>query len=302
VDSISIPCFYSRHYSDTNVVDTLLVEVITYLDAKSVYTFSGMTPYYGTDKVYFFGLKRDAKLNYVVPTTSTNTKVNRYKILLTRQTAKDTIDGINYIEFKTPLTSFGYNVAAATFRFKPGYKWTPNKDTLNTNLNELDFLSIQENGPNTFLTYIINNYNFSYLIDDFAMYDPTDDWYKSGLYVPSFVFLSYDFMLQNHIISFKLTAQTVNCKEITSLNNEMSVFPNPADKAASISFNISNDANTSFQLSDLTGRVFFSENIKTNSAGSQDFSFNTSRLANGIYYCTLQIDEEKITRKLVVSH
>lgn len=225
IDSIALYAQYERHYKDANVTDTLIVEVVTnyfplfdgFSGSKTLY------PPFKYDTIYYGMVWHDSKMNY--DKTSTDyvinntyklpykTKVQTYKIKLTKETLKDTIPnsgGIIKISFPTPNTGTDSLLSIATFRFKPGYA-TKEKDTILKNGNLFQFLSYQERGADTYQNYNPNDFNVSYTLP-FASLTAGTDWEFD--YMPSY-FLSILFdsptTLQNHLVEFKLSYTYCPC-------------------------------------------------------------------------------------------
>ena len=52
---------------------------------------------------------------------------------------------------------------------------------------------------------------------------------------------------------------------------------------------------------DITGKEVLTENFGILSAGTQKITINAANLSNGIYFATVQIGEEVITKKISVN-
>jgi hypothetical protein len=304
IDSLGFPCYYKRHNPDVNIVDTLIVELIANLRGP-YYSFTGSfyKNNYGFDTVTFCGLKRNYKnLDYIRP----DSKVERtfYKILLTADAAADTLEnGSCNIYIKSTQTNYFSNLCAATIRFKPGYTWTPLKDTLNSSLNEFMFWTIEETGVGTFPIYTPGNYNQSQNITTQAL-RPQDSWYKNALYIPTVAFPA-NWKQENHWIDFKLVCNNVG-EEGISENNENNVklmqnFPNPADYSTIICYESNQANNVKCIVTDLTGNKVMEINKGKQMAGLHYLSVNTFGLANGMYYYTISADKIYLTRKMIIS-
>jgi hypothetical protein len=86
-----------------------------------------------------------------------------------------------------------------------------------------------------------------------------------------------------------------------SKNIDFSIYPNPADKQFSISFGENITGMTRLKISDLTGRVVYSEDINDVRPG-QVHSINSPGLNEGIYLLRLTSGENSSIRKLVIKH
>jgi hypothetical protein len=85
-----------------------------------------------------------------------------------------------------------------------------------------------------------------------------------------------------------------NSNEVTDLQN----YPNPADQNTVISYQLNNTANISLQVTDLIGRVVFTNNMGMKSAGKYNYTLNTSELNPGIYFYILSVNNHKVVNKL----
>ena len=83
-------------------------------------------------------------------------------------------------------------------------------------------------------------------------------------------------------------------KEFTSVpenpvveNVTVSMYPNPVSDQATISFNLESNANVSYQVFDMTGRMVMSQNIGQYGEGSHQVTINTENLSTGSYILRL---------------
>ncbi|MBA2611732.1 MAG: T9SS type A sorting domain-containing protein [Bacteroidetes bacterium] len=80
------------------------------------------------------------------------------------------------------------------------------------------------------------------------------------------------------------------CTDISSNasgNNSISVFPNPADEAITVTYKIAASGNCDLRLTDIFGRAIKEEQIKA-FAGNNSFLFSLEGIAKGIYMLELQ--------------
>ena len=83
-------------------------------------------------------------------------------------------------------------------------------------------------------------------------------------------------------------------KEFTSVpenpvveNVTVSMYPNPVSDQATISFNLESNANVSYQVFDMTGRMVMSKNIGQFGEGLHQVTINTENLSTGSYILRL---------------
>ena len=81
---------------------------------------------------------------------------------------------------------------------------------------------------------------------------------------------------------------------------EMSVYPNPIFSEATICFNIENNAEVSYQVYDLSGRMVMNETLGNYTQGSHTATFNANRLTAGTYIIKVQAGAVSNTSKIIV--
>ena len=85
---------------------------------------------------------------------------------------------------------------------------------------------------------------------------------------------------------------------VTGLN----IFPNPADKVTLLTYTVVNEGKVGLTMTDLTGKVVYTENYGSQTAGEYNVEIGTDNLSNGVYFYTITVNEKSLTKKFVVSH
>ena len=80
----------------------------------------------------------------------------------------------------------------------------------------------------------------------------------------------------------------------------MEVFPNPANAEANVTFNLNNTADVNITVTDLSGKVVYSNALGNVAAGKSEVSLNTAALSNGVYMINVAVDNAVSTQKLVI--
>lgn len=100
------------------------------------------------------------------------------------------------------------------------------------------------------------------------------------------------------------TGGFVGINELTNLiENSFAVYPNPANTDIKLTFTINENHSLNINMYDMLGnlvKVLAAE--KEFSKGAQMLNINTSDLSNGIYYISLDINGNKETKKVVITH
>lgn len=94
---------------------------------------------------------------------------------------------------------------------------------------------------------------------------------------------------------------STSTEDIEIVDNELTLFPNPADQFAELKFESKTNYLGQLQITDLSGKVI-SENQIRIKKGKFSHRINTSNLLNGDYIITLSDGEENKTEILSVIH
>jgi hypothetical protein len=81
-----------------------------------------------------------------------------------------------------------------------------------------------------------------------------------------------------------------------------SAMPNPANDGTIISYNLTEGSDVVITMTDVAGKVVYTENRMNQPAGLNNVSVNTSELANGVYFYTVTANGVTATQKLAVQH
>jgi len=86
-----------------------------------------------------------------------------------------------------------------------------------------------------------------------------------------------------------------------SVNNELSVFPNPFSEYTIIQFSLSKKSIVSLTVTDSYGRILFNKiSNRELKEGIYNVPFSGNDLNNGIYICTLDINNKiRLTKKMI---
>ena len=80
----------------------------------------------------------------------------------------------------------------------------------------------------------------------------------------------------------------------------MNIFPNPVSTHATVSFEVEGNANVSYQVYDLTGRLVKAENLGRMTDGQYEINVNTSDLSTGSYILRLTQGARSASVKFLV--
>ena len=293
IDSVEFGYAYERHTA-LSVTDSVIVELITENHALD-YSLTGPPafPY------------QDIEYNYVNNNLKPSiTVLKRVGVALNQS---DTCEGGLYKQIKLAVPG----VAAQTnskkigtiISFKPGYTWTP-QDTLigGHSKNVFWIVSVEQNGASTAPTVYgtpsdyTSNMNMSMFLNTDTRYNiSTAGW--NGYFIPTYAFTA-PFAYESHDIGYRLSVANVGINELENKGFALNQnTPNPFTKDATISYQLIKDANSvTLTITDVMGRIVSSE--KTNS-NTGTHTIKLGSYAAGVYYYTLNVDGNTITKKMI---
>lgn len=77
--------------------------------------------------------------------------------------------------------------------------------------------------------------------------------------------------------------------------------PNPFNGFTSISYSLTKNANVTFDVVDITGKLVYSSNEGEKASGVHKIQMNSEGFAAGVYYYTMTVNGAKMTKKMVVT-
>ena len=324
VDSINIVGLYLFNPAKTGVVDTLTL-TFTYGDPLATSSNDILQSYFTNATVVAnYGLPTGSRLVFGVPrydsVTNTAAGASKYtmKIPLTSSMWGDTTSGGLWVKTfgVAGVGGSGFAVPAGqmlaySMSFKTGdATYTPNA-TIE------DFT-----GAHTYNIFRpIFAFNGTSSLPVFAPYDSTD--YNSGqfkrlpnyangwgnVYVPMYAWTSGGgaSTLQHSFQDIHITCAT--CSTIGAVNeventtkNVMTAqaYPNPAVNELNVKFTTAAAADVTVNLINTLGQVVAAQTLSNVTAGTA--SFNTSKMAAGVYSYTVNANGSRSTGRVVVAH
>jgi hypothetical protein len=99
----------------------------------------------------------------------------------------------------------------------------------------------------------------------------------------------------------KLNNLITSVDEILTDVNSLRVYPNPTADLSTIEFNLSVANYVSMKVRDIAGKEVLSNDFGRLSSGVQKITLDATILSNGVYFATIQIGDELVTRKISVN-
>ncbi|MCS6991612.1 MAG: T9SS type A sorting domain-containing protein [Chitinophagales bacterium] len=297
LDSAGIVMAYFRN-TDASVVDTLLVY---YFDSPVGGT--NLPLYYYSDPFFLQNYGYDT---IYVPFIKYNKSAHRPNAGTALKTMKVPLyeeDSSSFFYFKlfdmNDLFVAANRKVVMAVAFKPGYSYSPFQNIANQ-YNYVIFASYEENGPQTYQTYIPQEYNVSSIITTSVRYG-IDQYGYNNLFVPSYAFYdSYGF--ERHLFLYNVSDEMTGINEVeaTALA-DLHLIPNPAQQQTDLYFTLSRPAQVSIQLTDVVGRELMSMTPRTVGKGIQRQQMGVDRLQPGLYWVVLRVEGKATTLPLVVT-
>jgi len=308
VDSAFAYGIYGRNRAKTSIVDTLRF-AITYGNGSG--SNIGLVYYTGMASRYTYDTVRSAMLGYDAnrrtlgkySATGTGTIVYKDVYLKSTDTSAD-----EYSRFGVPvaLSVPAGNLVGVSVTFKSGEVYTPYSDTAFVGSANASTpykygmfrpLIVSED-PTAYPTYTPGNYNsgqFVTLPQTGTSYYPTWAW-STANGASSFQFPYVDLVL-SCATCFGLNIANIPGATIGN------IFPNPANNTVSVPVTMKETASVNVTLSNTIGQALATQNLGQLSANqTKNATFNTSSIANGIYFLTVEANGARTTSRFVVAH
>jgi len=79
------------------------------------------------------------------------------------------------------------------------------------------------------------------------------------------------------------------------------IYPNPAEHNVNFILKLNISADVVVTITNIVGQVVRTENIGQLQVGSNALSIDVSELQSGTYFCTVEVDKQKFSRKIIVT-
>lgn len=292
IDSVAFGYAYERH-SAPSITDSVIVELIAENHSLD-YTLTGPPafPY------------QDIEYNYLTNKLKPSmTVLKRVGVALTEL---DSTNSLSLIKIAVPGVPAQTNSKkiGTVISFKPGYTWTA-ADTLfdNHSKNIFWLFSVEQNGDNTDPTVYgtasdyTTDMNMSYVLGTDARYNISSTGWN-GYMIPTYGFTT-PFAYESHYISYRLSVNNVGVNELERDGFSLSQnSPNPFIGSSLVTYQLIKDSkDVIFTITDISGRIV-SSSKESGVVGSH--SINVELLNAGVYFYTLNVDGNTVTKKMIV--
>ena len=291
IDSIWIQGFYSR--PDAGTVDTAIISI--FADNHGNYTrgFNISAP--DSTILVVDDINRDNAPDSAIWTG---------KIILNSAFKVDTLsNGGNMFIVAPGINVANYNgIVGVSLEFKPGSSYSQASDTIFSNQNYINVVYATPQGQTT--TFPLGQTASDVTSGSFSN---NSTKYNTGTsrnyYQPAIAFVG-DHPYQLYDISMKISQTNTLTASIKELDNGAKLFqnyPNPTNGNTTIKYSLENNANVSFEMMDVTGKVVLTSNEGDKGNGMHMLNVNTSELTAGIYFYSLIVNNHKMTKKMTIT-
>ncbi len=78
------------------------------------------------------------------------------------------------------------------------------------------------------------------------------------------------------------------------------IFPNPGDEKVTINFSLTEQSLVSIEITDVLGNIIYIEDERLINSGTSYISINSERFKSGVYFFSLKVNKQKVSKKLII--
>ena len=190
------------------------------------------------------------------------------------------------------------SIFAITIDFKPGGTYVAG-DTMGKRIGSYTQVVAEHNGNGTYHNYIPGDYTGSSSVHRTVRYNTsTTGW--NGRYIP---YLAYG-ATQFEAIDIDLFIRQENSLGLSEEGMSPSLFqnyPNPSNGITTISYSLKKESDVSFELIDIFGKKVVSFTKEMQNEGFNSFEVDTKQLNSGLYFYSILVNGNRVTRKMIVT-
>jgi hypothetical protein len=109
--------------------------------------------------------------------------------------------------------------------------------------------------------------------------------------------LTWYYSTSTSAVRMDFSPASINENELVS---GMGVYPNPANANTNVTFSLNNTANVNITVTDLAGKVVYTDALGNVAAGTTEVSLNTTSLSEGVYMINVVANSAVSTQQLVI--
>lgn len=216
--------------------------------------------------------------------------------------ADSTDDGLHLISVASNISVAAGAKIAVSVTFKSGTAYTAGADV--TDYNFFQFASHEVNpgaapvvlGPDNSMSYVVlSDSTGSQLVAASGENDALNFYYPATGFGPTYP-------LDEHHINWKITANVPTSVANVNSGITAEAYPNPANSTLNVPVTVKAAGNVTVNITNAMGQVVATQNLGQVAAGQKaTATFNTSALANGVYFYTVEANGQRLTQRFAVS-
>ncbi len=112
------------------------------------------------------------------------------------------------------------------------------------------------------------------------------------------IIFNSDFNESNELVQFGVLGTDV---EIFNTKDAFNIFPNPFENFTNVNFTMESNDNVELNIYDITGKIVYSSEPGVLNTGSHSIKVDARNLRSGIYFVSLKIGDNLLTKKISVN-
>jgi hypothetical protein len=190
------------------------------------------------------------------------------------------------------------SIFAITIDFKPGGTYLAG-DTMGRRIGSYTQVVAEHNGNGTYHNYTPGDFTGSSSVHRSVRYNTsTTGW--NGRYIPYLAYGATQFEAID-IDLFLRQQNTFGTNELTNGARLFQNYPNPTNGITTVSYALQNEANVIFEMRDIAGKKVFSFTEGNRNPGTYTLEINTTELNSGIYFYSLIVNGNRVSKKMIVA-
>jgi len=151
-----------------------------------------------------------------------------------------------------------------------------------------------ETGDDVLFTATINDDKTKITVDPDNHLDPNQVYYLSIESIET----EYNVLIESSSVSF--TTGTLNGILQVVKSSSINLYPNPVGESLNINFDLLSNSNTKINIYNQSGQLIKSIDKGELNKGDHNIEIDLSKLNNGLYFVSLDVNNQKITKKIQV--
>ena len=160
---------------------------------------------------------------------------------------------------------------------------------------------------NTIIIFILFQYLFSQFSDVQISYEYNDRTIRDD---KVYILEEFNLLIKNYFTTtsfsdeessqFRTGVSSPSSVEENTIVNTISIYPNPVNDIATLSFTTTEKSKTAITIFNILGEVVYSNEIGSLSSGQHIMPISTSGISEGMYFVNLITNNKIITKKITI--